>query len=67
MEYNIDAMLFHLKYIKRMCRENEHCNGCPFRIKNNWAEYCMFTGPHWGEGVNPEYWELDDVNKKEGE
>lgn len=49
-----------LKHIQKMCRENENCKACPFKIGKNW-DYCMFTGPYDYESVVPEDWNLDEV------
>lgn len=65
--YQEETILTNLRKIKKMCRDRKMCEGCLFRIKNSWAEYCVFSGPHWGEGVNPEDWELDELVKEEGE
>lgn len=56
-----------LQIIKGFCSHIGNYDLCPFRIKNNWAEYCIFSGPHWGEGIIPENWELEELYKKEGE
>lgn len=63
LSYNLDELKFHLKHIKKMCIENPECVGCPFLIIKSWAEYCMFAGISFDEGVNPEEWELDKINK----
>ena len=63
LEYKIEPMIYHLKHIKKMCLENVDCTGCPFQLKNNWAEYCMFGGPHWDDGVIPEDWDLEELVK----
>ena len=59
------------KYCKLQTKERngeDVCKECPFKITNNWAEYCMFAGPHWGEGIIPEDWELSELEfMKEGE
>ena len=59
------------KYCKLQTKElngDDVCKNCPFRMTNNWAEYCMFAGPHWGEGVIPEDWELEYLEfMKEGD
>lgn len=67
LDYKMEPIIFHLKHIKKMCLENPDCTGCPFQLKNNWAEYCMFGGPHWDDGVIPEDWELDELVEKVGE
>lgn len=55
-----------LSTIQNYCKNREEeCEGCPFCIDNKWAVNCMFCGPHVGEGVIPENWELNllDRNK----
>ena len=64
---NFNDFVMALRIIKGFCAYIKNCDLCPFRLKNNWAEYCLFSGPHWGEGVNPEDWELDELIKEEGE
>ena len=55
-----------LNAIKNYCKnKDKDCTNCPFRINNSWAEYCVFGGPHVGEGVIPEDWELDEVDFKD--
>ncbi|MBO5921332.1 MAG: hypothetical protein J6Q48_02975 [Bacteroidaceae bacterium] len=55
-----------LANIRIHCRNTDKdCTGCPFRISNPWAEYCMFSGPHAGEGIIPEDWELEKYVQNE--
>ena len=64
LEYKIEPIIFHLKHIKKMCLENVDCTGCPFRLKNEGDEYCMFGGHNWDDGVIPEDWELEELEKE---
>lgn len=71
-EAMLKAVLISIqKYCKMQTKErngDDVCKECPFRIANNWAEYCMFAGPHWREGVIPEDWELSELEfMKEGD
>lgn len=67
LEYNIETLLFHLKHVKKMCLESDdNCTDCPFNIKKNW-DHCLFVGPYDYDIFIPQDWELDEVNKKEGE
>lgn len=53
-----------LKAIQQYCKSQEGddaCVKCMFNISGPWCEYCMFSGPHKGEGVIPEDWELEDI------
>lgn len=63
LEYKIEPLLFHLKHIKKMCKENENCKDCPFKIGKN-RDYCMFSGPYDYESVVPEDWDLDEIQFK---
>lgn len=58
-----------LTSIKKYCADRGDvgscCEGCPFNIKCSWCEYCMFGGPHIGEGILPEDWDLDEVDFKD--
>lgn len=55
-----------LSAIQKYCKNKEigNCESCPFCIDDGWAVDCMFCGPHVGEGVIPENWELDKVDFK---
>lgn len=67
MEFSIIKIV--LSSIKSYCKnrgdEGDVCANCPFSIKHKWVEMCMFCGPHVGEGVIPENWELDEVDFKD--
>lgn len=59
-----------LSTIKEYCKSKDPsivdcCANCPFNIENSWAKFCMFSGPHFNEGVIPEDWktELLDCDK----
>lgn len=56
-----EMMLIVLKAIHLFCKNNDDCEKCPFNLKSSWAQYCMFKGPHWGEGIAPCDWEMDDL------
>lgn len=66
LEYNIETLLFHLKHVKKMCSERPDCTDCPFNIEKNW-HYCLFVGPYNYENCIPQDWDIDNVNKKEGD
>lgn len=66
LEYNIDTLILHLRHIKKMCMENVNCVGCPFDIeRNNWESKCMFAGSYFDEGVNPEEWDLEILERRD--
>lgn len=53
-----------LNTIKEYCKSKDEnkadcCADCPFNIENSWAKYCLFAGPHFGEGVIPENWDIE--------
>lgn len=59
-----EIMLIVLKAIKLSCRNNENCAGCPFNLVDFYGEHCMFAGDNFDEGVNPEEWDLEELEKE---
>lgn len=53
-----------LSAIKNYCENRGigDCDNCPFCMDHGWALDCMFCGPHIGEGVIPENWDLEALN-----
>lgn len=59
-----EIMLIVLKAIHLSCMNNPDCTGCPFNLANFYGACCMFAGDNFDEGVNPDEWNLEELEKE---